>query len=87
MVNDLHFDLTQDIPNVNIKTHTGTIVLSLMDIYEYALMDAEQYTSLKDRMPKITKKFNDDNDCNLTEKQLYLVLFKGLEASSSIMGN
>lgn len=87
-MDDLNFDLSRPTPNVNLKiSDTKTVTLSLIDIYEYAMIDGENGGTLAERIPAITKKFNDDHDLSLSAEKMYLIIFKGLEACEKLVGN
>lgn len=86
-MDSMKFDLTQEIPQVEIRLPKGKVItLGLDEVFDYACIDADKGT-LRERMPAITKQFNDDFNCEVNSSNLYLVLFQCLQRASELMGN
>jgi hypothetical protein len=87
MARKYSIDLSEELPTLEVKVPGGTITLSLQDVYEYGMIGMESGATLKARAPKITAKFNEDNGCNLSAEQVYLLIFKGCSLVDELMGN
>ncbi len=88
MARKYSIDLQEEIPVLEIKVPGGdTITLAMDEVYEYAMVDSESGKNLKSRINKITERFNQDNGCELSETQVYLLVMKGLEIVQGLVKN
>ena len=84
----MKMDLTQELPKFEIKvTEEKTVMLTIEDIYEYAQVDVMSGKTLKQRIGKITDRFNAEHDVEITTDKMYFIMMKGLESIEIFVGN